>query len=286
MDRKKRRVRLIICTLLSLLLCFFVQRSAFNYLEGKKTPFVSPDFLEITMIRLQNVYKLKGRVVILGSSLTERLRSSDEVSVVGVPGSCFLAGLRLLDETAQIPTDATYVLEINNMFNGIYDPVLKDAQQWRFRIFRDSPHFSLGAKPTNLILSYIYYLRMANLLYLTNDCGNGPRHFPVDLTNVGALTDLEKKKWHDLMCGIESIRDRGGRVCMVRYPSRNPNLYAQSYEYACKLARYMDVPILDYNTEYWRNFLDMPDGAHLNSRATSTFLFRNVIARDATHCSR
>lgn len=89
-----------------------------------------------------------------------------------------------------------------------------------------------------------------------------------------------------LIDGIASIRRKGGRVCMVRYPSKNPHAYEQSFDEACKLAKYLDVPILDYNTDYWRTYLDMPDGVHLNSRAKSTFVFRDVIARDAKKYSR
>ena len=272
---------LIVCSIL-----FILQHCVFQALESRGARLVSPIFQDITMIRLQRLHKLQGDAIILGSSITERLMASPETAVLGVPGSSFTAGLKLLSKYSAFPADTTYILEVNNIFSGVNQAVLKDAAAWDFHFFKDSHHFSIAAKPTNLLLSSIYYLKNPEYAQKNIPELNTKVLQPVNLEHTNLPTPQELAQWKDVLEGIADIKQRGGRICLVQFPSRDADMFNVSYTNACKLARYLQLPILNYNTEEWRNRLTFTDSHHLDSKQASTSIFRETIARDAKTCAR
>lgn len=272
---------LLVCAIL-----FIIQHCVFLMLDSRGARLVSPIFQDITMIRLQRLHKLQGNAIILGSSITERLMTSPKTAVLGVPGSSFTAGIKLLSKESPLPTETTYILEVNNLFNGINHAVLKDAAAWDFRFFRDSHHFSIAAKPTNLLLSFAYFLK--NPEYAQTNIPEPDSHVlqPVNLEHCDLPTPHELEQWQDVLAAIADIRRQGGRICLVQFPSRDVHKFDTSYANACKLARYLQIPILNYNTEEWRNRLVFTDSHHLDSKQASTGVFRETIARDAKACAR
>lgn len=272
---------LLVCSIL-----FIIQNCVFQILENRGARFVSPIFQDITMIRLQRLHTLQGKAIILGSSITERLMASPVTAVLGVPGSSFTAGLKLLSRESSLPTDTTYILEVNNMFNGINHAVLKDASTWDFLFFRDSHHFSIAAKPTNLLLSCIYHLKSPEYALTKIPQPNSSVLQPANMEHAELPTPEELVQWKEVLDGIADIKRQGGRICFVHFPSREAHMFDSSYTKACKLARYLQVPILNYNTEEWRNKLVFTDSHHLDSKHSSTGVFRETIARDAKACAQ
>ena len=286
MKKKSRHKWLIAITLLVCILLFSLQGGIYHFLESKGARFVSPTFLDITMIRLQRIHKLQGDAVILGSSITERLMASPSTAVVGVPSSSFIAGLHLINQSKRFPNGTTYILEVNNLFNGVYQPVLNDAEKWSFQYFRNSRNFSIAAKPTSLILSLIYHYKMSG-----NPTRMDPKPFarqvqPENIVHTDTPSIQELEEWGDIMAGIEQIKSQGGRICLVQFPTRNPHEFDKSFANASKLAKHFNIPILNYNTDEWRSQLTFTDSRHLDSKAPSTGRFRETIVRDAKACAR
>lgn len=274
-------IALVVCGILLVL-----QSSLYYTLESRNARFVSPNYLDITMIRLQRLHKLQGNSVIMGSSITERLMASPTTAVIGIPSSSFTAGLKLLDGAVRFPADTTYILETNNLFNGIYEPVLNDAMKWDFRFFRNSPHFSIAAKPTNLLLSTIYLFQRGNSSANNTSAFDTPILAPVNLADATMPTAQELAEWNDVLNGVEQIRRQGGRICLVQFPTKDTHRFDEAYAKALKLAKHLNIPVLNYNTDEWRERLVFTDPRHLQSLAPSTALFRETIARDADACAR
>ena len=249
---------------------------------------VSPIYLDITMIRLQNVHKLSGDAVIMGSSMTERLFPSKNTAVIGIPSSSFLAGLQVMKGAVTFPPGTTYIIEINNLFNGVYEPVLKETEKWSFNTFRTSKHFSIAAKPTNLLLSIAYAVAKPQISSNQDfDISGEPVQHPQDISAAPSPSEKELKEWQNIIAGIEQIQQHHkGKICFAGLPTLAPGDGIESYNKACKLAKYLNLPVLNYNTDYWRNKLEFTDPRHLNSARPSTLRFRDVVARDARSCSK
>lgn len=287
MTRTSRNIWLCICALAICAICFAVQGLLFHYLENRKARFVSPIYLDITMIRLQNVNKLNGNAVIMGSSMTERLSPSQETAVIGIPSSSFLAGLQVMKGAVSFPPGTTYIIEINNLFNGVYEPVLKETEKWSFRTFRTSRHFSIAAKPANLLLSAIYAaVKPLNYSDAGLNVDDEEIQQPQELSTVPLPTAQELSSWQDIISGIEQIHQNGGKICFACLPTLMKEDGIETYDKACRLARHLNLPVLNYNTDYWRNKLEFTDSRHLNSKKLSTQRFRDVIARDARICGK
>lgn len=284
--KKKRRLYLVLTAILGCLACLGIQRSLFFWLEYHRGNFVSPLGLEISLIRLQNIQKLKGDTLMMGSSLTERFLSNDTTAVLGIPGNSFVSGLELMENVVEFPVGTTYILETNNILNDPNELVLVDARRWDFNVFRDSPHFSVAAKPSNLLLSCLAFILRPATDYSTTNSASVPVLPPESLVQVEDMTPKERTEWRRIIEGVNKIRQKGGRICMVRLPVRDASRYQTSYDAACKIAKFAQIPVLNYNTPYWRNSLHFTDGIHLSSRARSTSAFRDVIVRDAKHCTR
>ena len=288
MSRKSRNLWLCICALAVCAACFAVQGLTFHQLESRKARMVSPIFLDITMIRLQNVHKLTGDAVIMGSSMTERLFASQKTAVIGVPSSSFLAGLQVMKGAVNFPPGTTYIVEINNLFNGIYEPVLEETSKWSFRTFRNSKHFSIAAKPSNLLLSIAYAIAKPQISSDQSfDISDEAIQQPQDISAALLPTENELKEWRDIISGIEQIQQvNKGKICFACLPTLAPGDGLEAYNKACKLAKHLNLPVLNYNTDYWRNKLEFTDQRHLNSARTSTLRFRDIVARDARNCSK
>ncbi len=159
--------------------------------------------------------------------------------------------------------------------------ILNRTSQWDFDLFRDSSHFSIAAKPINIFISSIFHF----VAYKKNEADsiyNIDVEMPVNLDNVPDITSAQIQKWQHLIDGVNELRVRGGRICFVYFPHVNPNSSFESgFKSACILAKYLDIPVLNYNEQHWKERLDFTDSVHLNSRSKSTRMFKNTVARDA-----
>lgn len=287
MKKNKKTWLLIFCALLSCALCFLIQRWSFLYLEHINARFVSPVPNVNTIIRLQKIHKLRGDVLIMGSSMTECLPATDKIAVIGIPGSSFLAALEVMKNTLTFPEKTVYVIETDNLFKGINHDVLKRTKKWDFHLFKNSKHFSIAAKPCHLLLSSFYALIRPDLRAFRKVSElNSDIQAPEELSSVPSLTLQEQTEWKDIFEGIEKIRAMKGKICFVRFPTRQADKYDQNYAKACKIAKHLNLPVLNFNTESWRSHLEFSDSHHLRSQNIKTEMFREVIARDAKTCAR
>lgn len=280
MKKSGRKTLLGVSALISCVVCLILQGFTYHYLEISKARFVSTVGSENTLIRLQQSHKLHGSVLFMGSSLTQRLLPQDDVSSIAVPGSCFVGSLKLLNDPEQFAPDTVYILETNNLFNGYNAEILKRTEKWDFDLFRDSSHFSLAAKPSNLIVSVMLHILTRNQVKKAGEFETDIAQ-PVDFTNVPPPSAQELKDWEHLIKGVEELRARGGRLCFVYFPTIKLDRYDHCYAPACKLAKHLNIPLLHYNTQAWVDRLEYTDDEHLNSRAFTTVRFMNTVARDA-----
>lgn len=280
MKKQNRRTLLVLLAIFTCITLLVMQGAAFIWLENAGARFVSTVGSENTLIRLQHAHKLRGSVLFIGSSITERLLPQKDICSIAMSGSNFTSSLRILDDPEQFKPGTVYIIETNNILRGCNDKILKRVGKWDFSLFRDNPNFSLAAKPSNLIVSYVFYA-------LTHKGNSNAGVFqtepavPVDLSSYPAPTPEELDRWKELIAGVEELRRRNGRICFVYLPTIQIERYRHSYEPACKLAKYLDLPVLHYNTPEWINRLEYTDCEHVNSRAESTVKFMNTVARDA-----
>ncbi len=267
-------------------LCFVVQSALWDFLVSRKARLLSANTYTITLSRLQNASLLAGNTVMLGSSITERLMPSDDVVVIGVPGSSFLAGMQLVPYE-NVAEGAVFVLEANNLFNSVNEDVMAETSKPGFRLFRGSRHFSIAAMPSSLILSWMYYMSGSYARTL-NDRGllSGEALLPSDVSSARAWSESEQKEYAALCEGVRELRARGYRVCLFYSPERQPHSHDAKLPRLMSFAREMDVPLLDYTRASFVSELILTDDKHLDSKALSTTRFRNTVVRDARNCAR
>lgn len=272
----------IVCILLSMCLCFVGQRLLYEELEDSKAHFIAENPYFVTLGRLQNVEDLKGDAVILGSSMTERLQSSDAVSVIGVPGSSFLGGMLFLKECGFKPGTVA-VVEGNLITSGTNAGVIRDTEKWDFRLFQGSRHFSIRSKPSSLLLTFLYdrFLSRADAgraAVCFDEDGFCPKR-EVRSGGPGA-SDVRLRA---VVQGIQSLQDQGFRPCIVWYPTHLPeNDDTRRNLHVCmEVAAMTGIPFLDYSDAPFKEKLRFTDTHHLKSTASETSMFRNTIARDA-----
>lgn len=281
MPMKKRSFRwsILFGVVCSCLACFALQGAVWEFLSAHKARFVSENYYHITLGRLQNASLLRGDTVILGSSITERLFSSDDIAVIGVPGSSFLGGMQFVPYES-FPPGTVFVLEANNIFAGVISGVIDDTKKWSFRTFRGSRHFSIVAKPSSLLLSLLYYGKGYGRATDEVSATVGGVQ-PVSLSSAGKWTEQQKRQYAALLEGIGSLRARGYRVCLAYIPERKNARHDAMMPRYKMLAAAADVPLLDYTASEASEKLEWTDDQHLNSKHTATFRLRNTVARDA-----
>lgn len=283
MKKQTRRKALVCTAIFSLLLCLCVQCAWFYTLEGVGARFVSPISEENTLIRIQRLSRLPGDIdtVFMGSSVTERLLSRGRCATVAVSHSPYMTGLRLMKGIISFPKGTVYVLETSNMMHPSENEITARMAQPDFLLFRNNPCFSIAAKPSNLLVSSIFYV--SNLKKVTDeepfDC---PVAQPLDLATVEELTAEEKELYKEYIEGIEELRRMGGQCVFMDYPRViKKTLFDSNLKIACKIAKYTGVPVLNYNVPYWNEKMHFSDGFHLVSRDPLTVRFMNTVARDA-----
>lgn len=276
-----------VCILLSMGLCLVGQRLLYEYLEESQAHFIAENPYFVTLGRLQNVEDLKGDTVILGSSMTERLQSSDSVSVIGVPGNSFLGGMVFLKEGGFKPGTVA-VVEGNLITSGMNAGVIRDAEKWDFQLFQGSRHFSIRSKPSSLLLTFLYdkFLSHASA-DRADSCFDEEGFCPkMDVRSGGP--SASGGRLNVVVQGIQSLQKQGFRPCIVWYPTHLPESddTRRNRSICMEAAASTGVPFLDYSNAPFKSRLRFTDTHHLKSTARETSVFRNTIARDAMKASR
>lgn len=288
-SRSSFRWPVLLGVAVSCLLCLALQGSAWEFLHRHNARFVSENHYHITLSRLQNASLLAGNTVFLGSSITERLISTDEIAVIGVPGSSFLGGMQFVPYES-FPRGTVFVLEANNVFSGVVQGVIEDTDKWTFRAFRGSRHFSIAAKPSSLLLSLVYFWKDPRRS-LSTDRGVLPGNpaepcLPAVSPLEGEAARQAERRYRSLLDGMAELRSRGYRLCLAFVPERNASHHEKDLARMQELAALADVPLLDYTGSEAARQLEWTDDRHLNSKALSTARLRNTIARDARQWAR
>lgn len=285
-SRKRRLWTLALCVVLSLAFCLTLQYTAVCDLQSRHARIVSPVYIENTLLRLQNIPHLTGDCVFMGSSITERFPITENISVIAVPSSSFTAACILMDRCVQFSEGTTYVLEVNNLFNGNYWDVLHRTEAWDFYALADSKFFSLSARPVNLLVSYIYLNTASSDQQVGEDeCFDTPVEQP-EVLKEEPPTEEELQEWSEILQRMQKLRAKGGKLCLAYYPTKDLKGFEESYAKAKKLAVYADVPLLNYNKAEWLPKLVFTDHHHQKPRIPETAKFRNTVARDARKCAR
>ncbi len=254
-----------------------IQALVVVYFETNHISILSGNPFHITMGRLQQVQHLKGDVVIIGSSVTERMRSSEHIAVIGVPGAPFTDGLALIKE-GQFPQGTCFVLE---GFNIASDSVWmrKELASWSFRATGGSRHFSYAAKPASLLLTGLScFLR--ELPVNSEDCDESlPRMEPVDVSSAEPCAERGQAEFERSVSAIRKLMRDGYRVCIAYYPEHSGD-YERRIGIARDVARLTGAPLLDYSQAY-DQYVVLSDKAHFQTHHPTTIRFRNILARDA-----
>jgi len=275
---KKRHCLISCCiVLLTLALAMGIQALAVVYFETNHISILSGNPFHITMGRLQQVQHLKGDVVIIGSSVTERMRSSEHIAVIGVPGAPFTDGLSLIQE-GQFPKGTCFVLEgFNIASKSVW--MRKELASWNFRATGGSRHFSYAAKPASLLLTGLgCFLREVPVN--SEDCDESlPRMEPVDVSSAEPCEERGQREFERSVQAIKKLMHNGYRVCIAYYPEHSGD-YERRIRVARDVAHLTGAPLLDYSQAY-DPYVVLSDKAHFQAHHPSTIRFRNILARDA-----
>lgn len=286
MKKKARRKKLVVVTVVSLL-CFLCLQCAWYYaLEAAGARFVSPIYGENTLIRIQRLSKLKGNIdtVFMGSSITERLLSRGRCATVAVSHSPYMTAIQQMKGNVTFAPGTVYVLETTNMMHPSANEITARMAQTDFKLFRTNPIFSIAAKPTNLLVSSLFYASTFRKQPEETPFDT-PVAQPVDLEDVESLTPEEIVLYKEYIDGIAELRSMGGKCVFMNHPRTiQRSDFDRNQEIACKIAKHVGIPVLNYNTPYWNEKLHFSDGFHLVSRDPLTIRFMNTVARDAHAC--
>lgn len=278
---KRQRIICVLLTIMMCTMCFVLQWAGYTWLRQKDARFVSPINEENSLIRLQAIHEIDAPVLFIGSSLTERLLPRKTSASVAMSHSSFVYVNEFMETRYQYKPGIVYVLEINNMFNGKNIELTERTNRWDFDLFRNSSHFSFASKPANLLVSFVFYF-LEHKAYETDAQYND---IPVPIVNMDDVPDIseeQKKEWSHLVEGINLLKNHGGRICFVNHPClKTPGYFKQNYKKGCILAKYLGIPVLNYNSLEWVERLEFSDPTHLNSRRKSTIMYMNTAANDA-----
>lgn len=278
---KKRRIICALITIMACAICFALQWGGYTWLKQRNARFVSPINEENSLIRLQAVHKIDTPILFIGSSLTERLLPRKSSASVAMSHSSFVYVNEFMETRYQYKPGTVYVLEINNMFTGRNIELTERTNHWDFDLFRDSSHFSFASKPSNLLVSFVFYF-LEHLKYETDAQYDD---LPAPIVNMDSVPDIseeQKKEWAHLIEGVNLLKSRGGRICFINHPCKvTPAYYKQNYEKGCILAKYLGISILNYNSSEWVERLEFSDPTHLNSRKKNTIMYMNTAANSA-----
>lgn len=288
MKKKAQRKSLVITAIGFFLLCIGLQCVWYYALDAADARFVSPIGEENTLIRIQRLSRLQDKnidTVFMGSSITERMLTRGRCGTVAVSHSPYMTGIRLMRGNVTFPAGTVYVLESTNMMHPSENEITARMNRPDFRLFKTNPVLSLAAKPTNLLVSSIY-----GMLQSKHAGDEAPFDVPVteplDLSAVPELTAEEKELYKEYIEGIAELRRSGGKPVFVHYPRK---LIYKRFDYnqmiACKIAKHLGVPVLDYNVPYWKQKLHFSDKYHLISNDPLTVRFMFTMARDAHACT-
>lgn len=288
MKKKAQRKSLVITAIGFFLFCIGLQCVWYYALESADARFVSPISGENTLIRIQRLSSLQDKnidTVFMGSSITERFLSRGRCGTVAVSHSPYMTGIHLMRGNVTFPAGTVYVLESTNMMHPSENEITDRMNQPDFRLFKTNPVFSLAAKPINLLVSSIYCMLQSK--HAGDEAPfDVPVTEPLDLSAVPELTAEEKERYKEYFEGIAELRRLGGKPVFIHYPRKLIyKRFDNNQMIACKIAKHLDMPVLNYNVPYWNDKLHFSDKFHLISRDPLTVRFMYTVARDAHACT-
>lgn len=267
---------IVIGTLVSALLVHWCVLTSF---EANNVSFTSENPQFITLGRLERVDSLHGDVVIVGSSVTERMRSSEHISVIGVPGCQFTTGLSLIKE-GQFPEGTCFAIEGYNILSEDGGEIKTILDGWRFHAAKECRFFSHVAKPSALLLTSIYHVSSDHSFHKDEESTPDlPNLEPSDVSGEYSYAPKRQAEFEQAVAGIRELRAKGYRVCIVYYPEHSGN-YDERIEGAKAVAKACDVPLLDYHRDDYDKACVFTDKVHFRTHSPATMRFRNAVARD------
>lgn len=236
-----------------------------------------------SLARLQCAGEQSGDVVILGSSLTERLIPGNGIVCIGVPGSSFEAGLRFLNPEL-LRSGTIVVIEGNHIFAGESD-LMKDTDTFLFRLGMKVKPLSLASRPSALIVSLIQHLKMRSMYEAQQNAAAFEVQVSRGEVEVGGgdVGGGEDAKVDEVVKTIKGIQRTGAKVVIAVFPKKSgwDREDEKMVREVARVGELAGVTVVDYGVELRDEVLVFQDGVHFVPTAMSTFRFRNTIARDA-----
>lgn len=298
---RQRRLHFYLCIIIGMGLMFVGQYVAYQWMQNRSVRVYDAGFTTISLSRLQTLNGASGKVVMMGSSQTERFLPTKDLVIMGIPGSSYQTAWENFFQQGDYPQGSILLLEGNLLTNPDNQSLLESANEPLFQLKSGSPHFSMAARPSALLFTYLIYefKGFANLQHVKQCIAENIQEpesaAALRLTEIYAQaqsTDFFMSERAIAACldarikAIREMQERGYRPVMLFYPTRYQEQGALDVErMRMEMAHYIalqtGIPFLNYHDVAWKNKLQFTDTHHLKSMNIQTSLFRNTIVRDA-----
>lgn len=285
--RYRKRFVFYLLTLGFTALFFFAQGGIYRFLQTSSIRYFDADLTSLALGRIQALAGAGGNVVFMGSSQTERLLPTQDVVVMGLYGSPFSMAWEKFFPQGHYDEGALLLLEANHMLNHDNSALLKDVNDWSFRIMAGSAHFSMAAKPSSMLLSYIAYKFLgikeaqdAKDVFVLSIASK------IESATLPTLDETSLAIAQKRISSIKEMQNQGYNPCLVFLPTRYQEADDLKHEEkALSAARYVamitQVPLLNYLKAPYIDQLQFTDSHHLKSIHPINTKFRNTIINDA-----
>lgn len=280
---------------------FIAQYATYQWMQNRSVRIYDADYTTISLSRLQALNGAEGSVVMMGSSQTERFLPTKDLVVMGIPGSSFQTAWEHFFPQGTYPSGSIILLEGNLLTNADNQSLLDSCNEPLFKLKSGSPHFSMSARPSALLLTYLIYKfkGFANLQHTKlclSDSIQHPENAPslerADLHAKARSIDYYMNEHALNVCldarisTIHEMQQRGYSPVILFYPTHyreesDINAELLRLNIAHYIAQQTGIPFLNYRDYDCKNKLDFTDTHHLKTTSIHTSLFRNTMIRDA-----
>ncbi len=292
MKNNRQRRRLFYLSIpLGAVILLIVQAFCYWHMQSSAVRMLDSDTDSITLMRLQALQEKKAPIALLGSSQTERLQSSADCIVIGVPGSSFMAGWQYFVKDGNYNSGTILMLEGNLSLNGTTEGIIERTQEYFFKLLASSPNFSQAARPSTMLLS-----KIASYLFARDTDARFAQEQALDQERALSLEQLEmvsslnmdgdlRERLHTRIDAILAMKKAGFKPCFIFYPTRYQTKQDLDLEQArLSCVRYMaqqaNIPLFNYLKADFAAQLQFSDTHHLRSTHISTSMLRNTIMDD------